>query len=314
MPEWWWNEARAATLFKRFAHKGSSVPNDIATQGRRRMSSHSEEFMLHMSMAGCQAACERAASSAGWRITDRQATSIVCVETPQLAMGFTNPAQVTITLASAGSSTHVKLDASSFGFGPFQSNHVKEQAQQLRGQIEAQAGRPSEPEAVPGGFTRSVFINGVRLSDEQLHSIDQTYRVSVPDGHYWYDRACGAWGMEGGPQAGVAVAGLDLGGPLRPDASNGNTGVFVNGRELHALDVQRLGALVGNVIPGRWWVDAQGNFGPDGWPMVGNLFMIGRAHPSGEVVSQSGWLVSDGSGFIGFQGSIGSGVSASSGS
>lgn len=283
------------------------------------MSSHIEEFMLHLSMAGCQAACERAASSRGWRITSRQAMSIVCVETPQVAMGFTNAAQVTIALASAGSSTHVKLSASSFGFGPFQSNHVREQAQQLRRQIEAEASAPTEPEPVPGALTRSVFINGVRLSDQQLQSLEQTYRVRVPDGHYWYDRACGAWGMEAGPQAGIAVAGLDLGGSLRPDASHGNTGVFVNGRELHALDVQRLGALVGNVIPGRWWVDARGNFGPDGWPMVGNLFMIGQARvagaggPSGEVVNQSGWLVSDGSGFIGFQGSIGSGVSASSG-
>jgi hypothetical protein len=283
------------------------------------MSSHSEEFTLHLSMAGCQAACERAASSHGWRITERQATSIVCVETPQGAMGFTNPAQVTIAMTNAGSLTHVTLSASSFGFGPFQSKHVREQTQRLRRQIEAEVSGPTEAEAVSGAFTRSVFINGARLSDDQLHSIEQTYRVNVPDGHYWYDRVCGAWGMEGGPQAGIAVAGLDLGGPLRPDASNGNTGVFVNGRELHMLDVQRLSALVGNVIPGRWWVDARGNFGPDGWPMVGNLFMIGQARvagaggPSGEVVNQSGWLVSDGSGFIGFQGSIGSGVSASSG-
>jgi hypothetical protein len=283
------------------------------------MSSHNEEFTLHLSMPECHAACERAASSPGWRITDRQATFIVCVETPQVAMGFTNPAQVTIALDNAGSSTHVTLTASNFGFGPFQSKHVREQAQRLRRQIEAEASRPTEPEAVLGAFTRSVFINGVRLSDEQLQSIEQTYRVSVPDGHYWYDRACGAWGMEGGPQAGVAVAGLDLGGPLRPDASNGNTDVFVNGRELHALDVRRLSALVGHVIPGRWWVDAGGNFGPDGWPMVGNLFTIAQArlanagNASGEVVNQSGWLVSDGSGFIGFQGSIGSGVSASTG-
>jgi len=67
-----------------------------------------------------------------------------------------------------------------------------------------------------------------------------------------------------------------------------------------------------------WWVDSRGNFGPDGWPMIGNLFMIARARmtnaagSSGEVIGQSGWLVSDG-GFIGFQGSIGSDVSASSG-
>jgi transposase len=97
------------------------------------------------------------------------------------------------------------------------------------------------------------------------------------------------------------------------------TPAFVNGRELHPLDVQRLRALAGTVIPGRWWVDAQGYFGLEGWPPLGNLFLIAQARwagaggGSGEVVNQSGWLVSDGSGFIGFQGTIGSGVSASSG-
>jgi hypothetical protein len=54
------------------------------------MSSHNEVFTLHLSMPECHAACERAASSPCWRITDRQATFIVCVETPQVAIGFTN--------------------------------------------------------------------------------------------------------------------------------------------------------------------------------------------------------------------------------
>ena len=136
--------------------------------------------------------------------------------------------------------------------------------------------------------SRSVFINGQRLSDEQLRSIEQTYRVKVPDGRYWYDRVCGAWGMEGGPQAGIAVAGLDLGGRLRADVSGGNTGVFVNGRELHLLDVQRLAAMVGNVIPGRWWVGAHGNFGPEGWPMIGNLFQIAQAYLGGAGAAPGG--------------------------
>lgn len=148
------------------------------------MSSHSEEFALPLSMARCQAACERAASSPGWCITERQAMSIVCVETPQVAMGFTNPAQVIIALVSAGSSsTQVTLKVSNFGFGTFQSKHVREQAQRLRWQIEAEANGTTEREAVASAFTRSVFINGVRLSDRQLQSIEQTYRVSVPDGH-----------------------------------------------------------------------------------------------------------------------------------
>lgn len=283
------------------------------------MASHRDEFTSHPSMAECRAACERAASSPGWRITERQATSIVCVETPHAPMGFTNPARVTITLATVQHSTQVTPALSNFGFGPFQSHHVREQARRLRRQIEAEASRPAEPEASPQTATRSVFINGAPLRDEQLQSIEQAYRARVPDGRYWYDRVCGAWGMEGGPQVGIPVAGLDLGSPLRADASNGNTGVFVNGRELHALDVQRLSALVGTVIPGRRWVDAQGNFGPEGRPPLGNLFLIAQARwagaggASGEILTQSGWLVSDGSGFIGFQGSIGSGVSASSG-
>ncbi|HEV2901370.1 MAG TPA: hypothetical protein VGX71_26715 [Pseudaminobacter sp.] len=278
------------------------------------MSRHEEELMLQLSLAESLSACDRAASGSGWRVTARQATSIRCIETSQNAFGFTNPAQVTIALTETGDSTRVMLSASNFGFGPIQSKHVREQAKQLSRQIETEASRSVEPEAPPIESIRSVYINDKQLSDEQLLSIEQAYRVRVPDGRYWYDPVSGAWGVNGGPQSGIAVAGLALGGPLRADASNGNTGVLVNGRELHALDVAALTALVGNVIPGRWWVDSLGNFGPDGWPMVGNLFMIARSRnatgSSGGGSSQYGSLVSEG-GFIGFQGSIGSGVSAS---
>jgi hypothetical protein len=283
------------------------------------MSKHREEFSLPLPVPACLAACERAASSPGWRITERQAAGLVCLEASQAAFGFTNPATVSITLADAGGATRVTLSASNFGFGPMQSSHVREQAQRLRGQIEREASRASAPPTQPAVSTRSVYVNGVQLSDAQLEDTEQTHRVRVPDGRYWYDPVCGAWGLEGGPQQGIAVAGLALGGPLRADASGGSrTGIFVNGRELHPLDVAQLIALTGNAIPGRWWVDAQGNFGLEGWPMMGNLFAIARGRMAGpggqsnEVVSQSGWLVSDG-GFIGFQGSIGSGVSGSIG-
>jgi hypothetical protein len=35
--------------------------------------------------------------------------------------------------------------------------------------------------------------------------------------------------------------------------------------------------LVGQVWPGRWWVDAQGNFGLEGGPPVGNLVALARS-------------------------------------
>jgi hypothetical protein len=58
------------------------------------------------------------------------------------------------------------------------------------------------------------------------------------------------------------------------------TGVFVNGRELHPLDVIGLQGLIGQVWPGRWWVDAQGNYGVEGGPTLGNLMVLARANRS----------------------------------
>ena len=125
--------------------------------------------------------------------------------------------------------------------------------------------------------TRSVIINRTSLSDNQLRALEQRYMVRIPDGSYWYDKVSGAWGMEGGPAAGITHSGLDLGGPLRADASYGNTRVFVNGRELHNMDVLALQQLVGQVLPGRYWVDEQGYCGYEGGPALLNLTQLAQS-------------------------------------
>ena len=122
---------------------------------------------------------------------------------------------------------------------------------------------------------RNVVINGVRLTDGQVASLQQQYRVQIQDGDYWYDRQVGAWGFRGGPTVGFIVPGLGLGGPLRRDASNGNTGVIINGRELHWLDVTRL-QQVTPLIRGFYWMDANGNFGQVGGPVIGNLWALSQ--------------------------------------
>lgn len=126
------------------------------------------------------------------------------------------------------------------------------------------------------GQTRRIVINAVRLPDAEVQSLERQYRISLVDGEYWYDKMSGAWGMQGGPTVGFTVPGLAIGGRLRADASAGQTGVFINGRELHQADVIALMQL-GPVYQGRYWVDGQGYFGLEGGPAVGNLWMLARA-------------------------------------
>jgi hypothetical protein len=110
--------------------------------------------------------------------------------------------------------------------------------------------------------------------------IERLYGTGAPSGDYWYDAASGAAGRWGGPTLGFLPAGLALGGRLPPNASGGGngrlTGMWINGRELHPVDVQVMTSIFGRVIPGRWWVDAQGNAGQDGGPAVMNLGVLAR--------------------------------------
>lgn len=121
---------------------------------------------------------------------------------------------------------------------------------------------------------REVVVNQVRLSEQTLTAMEQRWNVKIQGGRYWYDAMSGAWGMEGGPTSGWIMPGLNL-GRLHADASNGQTGVFVNGRELHSADVAALSQFV-QVQRGRWWVDARGNFGAEFGPMLGNLWAMAR--------------------------------------
>jgi hypothetical protein len=129
------------------------------------------------------------------------------------------------------------------------------------------APKPGTSQAAPGSAVpaRRVVVNGTPLAEATIARLEQAFRVRAIPGEYWYDAACGAWGVRGGPAAGFLPAGMQLGGPLKPDASGGGTNVFINGRELHPLDVAALQRIT-LVLPGRYWVDAMGNCGYEGNP------------------------------------------------
>lgn len=124
-----------------------------------------------------------------------------------------------------------------------------------------------------------VEINGAPLDDAGRQVLRRMEAVigPVPAGHYWYDPASGGAGVWGGPASAYLGPGLRLGGTLPADASGGGdgrtTGVFVNGRELHPVDVQGLSRVV-PVIRGRYWWDAAGNVGDEGGPVLFNFYAV----------------------------------------
>lgn len=244
------------------------------------MSRHEDSFQIPLPPEQAKALCGQAITSLGWPITGDLGYGLATSESFNL--GFTWPAtiQVVIDYGDAGMS-RITINASNFGFGPIQSSHVRGKVSALRQRIEQmfqqgpqpQTQSPAPPQSQPQpSAVRQVFVNGVRLRDDQITFLEQKYRTQLPNGNYWYDRMCGAWGMRGGPVLSTIEPNHELGGALPADASNGNTGVFINGRELHYLDIALVQRVVPMILPGRWWVDVYGNFGGEGGPMLGNLF------------------------------------------
>ena len=130
----------------------------------------------------------------------------------------------------------------------------------------------SDPRGKGGEGQGAVSVNGVVITQAQRTSLEQAYGT-IQHGRYWYDKVSGLWGQEGMPTIGQIMPGLDLGGPLNADASRGDTKVFLNGRELTQAEVTTLQQL-GPVLPGRYWVNAQGIGGLEGGPPQFNLAVL----------------------------------------
>jgi hypothetical protein len=251
------------------------------------MSSHQDSFQIPIAPEHAKALCAQAITSLGLPIKGDLGYGLVCGESFQF--GFTWPVTMNVQIDRGdGGMSRITIAGSNFGFGPIQSSHVRKRVLALRQRIELLAQQPAAtplasythapPLAAPSTTApmRQVFVNGVRLRDDEVTVLEQKYRNQIPDGSYWYDKMCGAWGMQGGPVLCTIEPNLALGGPLQANASNGATGVFINGRELHYLDVALVQRVVPMIIPGRWWLDVYGNFGSEGGPMLGNLWDLAK--------------------------------------
>ncbi len=128
-----------------------------------------------------------------------------------------------------------------------------------------------------------ILVNSQPLTAQEV----DYYGIQLPPGRYWYDPVSGLWGAEGGPSVGQIMAGLPLGGPLQPDASGSDTGVFINNREIHINELRELQQIFAEVPPGRYWLDPNGIGGIEGQQASFDLKAAGAA-ASGNVSAASG--------------------------
>jgi len=141
----------------------------------------------------------------------------------------------------------------------------------------AQAGRPATSQvATPQQAGQTVVVNGITLSAAQIGSLRQNHGLQMAPGRYWYDKISGLWGYEGQPTAGSGLPNLPFKGRLAPNASNGNTGIYLNGRQLPQQDLVYLQAILGYLQPGKYWLDSEGNMGYEGGPALVNLLQLSQ--------------------------------------
>ncbi|KAL7239042.1 hypothetical protein ACSBR2_005023 [Camellia fascicularis] len=86
----------------------------------------------------------------------------------------------------------------------------------------------------------NVTINGHPIPDRMLKKAEKLSGPVHP-GQYWYDSRAGFWGVMGGPCLGIILPFIEeFNYPMPENCAGGNTGIFVNGRELHPRDLNLL--------------------------------------------------------------------------
>ncbi|KAL0422693.1 UNVERIFIED_CONTAM: Extra-large guanine nucleotide-binding protein 1 [Sesamum latifolium] len=116
-----------------------------------------------------------------------------------------------------------------------------------------------------------IFVNDKPLSIEELVMLQSCANPpkKLRPGKYWYDKVSGFWGKDGEQPSQIISAQLAVGYQIRQDASNGNTNVMINNREITKAEFWMLQAA-GIHCEGNphFWVTADGSYQHEGMKNV----------------------------------------------
>lgn len=91
-----------------------------------------------------------------------------------------------------------------------------------------------------GNGRSKVSVNGYALSDRVVKKAEKR-AGPISSGDFWYDYRAGFWGVMGNHCLGMIPPYIEeFNYPLPKNCAGGNTGVVINGRELHRKDLELL--------------------------------------------------------------------------